>query len=153
MALQQRDLLDIVRQRVRAGQLRYLGACAGYNMACPSLRTTNDMPIVQPATLDALSLVPFQINAHYHSGSHWVKVDGELREHFGETRDDRLREFHEMNDTPVVGLWEAGLLRVENGEVRLLGAPARVFRKGREAVDMEPGARLDDLLAGPGGER
>jgi dipeptidase E len=77
-----------------------------------------------------------------------VKRDGGFHEHYGETRDDRLREFHEMNDTPVFGLWEAGLLRVEGGRVQLLGAPARVFRKGHEPADLEPGARLDELLAG-----
>jgi dipeptidase E len=77
-----------------------------------------------------------------------VKRDDGFHEHYGETRDDRLREFHEMNDTPVVGLWEAGLLRIDGGRVRLLGAPARLIRKGREPADVGPGARLDDLLAG-----
>ena len=74
--------------------------------------------------------------------------DGSFREHFGETRDDRIREFHEMNDTPVVGLWEGGILRVEGGAVFLSGAGARIFRKGQEPEDVGPGARLDDLLAG-----
>ena len=76
-----------------------------------------------------------------------MKRDGGFHEHYGETRDDRLREFHEMNDTPVVGLWEAGLLRCEGGRVLLSGAAARVFRKGREPVDVEPGADLGGLLA------
>ena len=68
-------------------------------------------------------------------------------EQFGETRDERLREFHEMNDTLVIGLWEAGLLHCEGGRVLLSGAAARVFRKGREPVDVEPGADLGGLLA------
>jgi dipeptidase E len=76
-----------------------------------------------------------------------VKRDDGYHEHYGETRDDRLREFHEMNDTTVVGLWEAGLVRIEEGHARLLGAPARVFRKGREPLDVGPGAVLDELLA------
>jgi dipeptidase E len=141
-------LLDVMRDRVRNG-LPYLGVSAGTNVACPTIKTTNDMPIVQPPSLDALGLVPFQVNPHYFSGQTFVKGDdGGFHEHFGETRDDRLREFHEMNDTPVVGLWEAGLLQIEGGRVRLLGAPARVFRKGHEPSDVAPEAWLDDLLAG-----
>jgi dipeptidase E len=140
-------LLDVIRDRVRHG-LPYLGVSAGTNVACPAIKTTNDMPIVQPPSLEALGLVPFQVNPHYFTGQTFVKAEGgDLREHFGETRDDRLREYHEMNDLPVVGLWEAGLLRCEGERVELSGAGARVFRKGRPAVDVAAGARLDDLLA------
>jgi dipeptidase E len=141
-------LLDMIRDRVRHG-LPYLGVSAGTNVACPTIKTTNDMPIVQPPSLGALRLVPFQVNPHYFTGQTFVKADdGSFHEHFGETRDDRLREFHEMNETPVVGLWEAGLLRCEGGRVELSGAPARVFRKGQEPVDVAPGADLAELLGG-----
>jgi len=139
-------LLEPIRERVRAG-VPFLGISAGCNVACPTIKTTNDMPITQPPSLAALGLVPFQVNPHYFTGQACVKRDDSFHEHYGETRDDRLREFHEMNDTPVVGLWEAGLLRIEDGRVQLLGAPARLFRKGREPVDFEPGAWLDELLA------
>jgi dipeptidase E len=144
--LYRQGLLEPIRERIRAG-VPYLGISAGCNVACPTIKTTNDMPITQPPNLDALGLVPFQVNPHYFTGQSWVKRGDAFHEHYGETRDDRLREFHEMNDTPVVGLWEAGLLRVEGERVRLLGAPARVFRKGREPADVEPGAALDELLA------
>jgi dipeptidase E len=138
-------LLDAIRDRVRNG-LPYLGVSAGTNVACPAIKTTNDMPIVQPPSLDALGLVPFQVNPHYYTGQTFVKGDdGSFHEHFGETRDDRLREYHEMNDLPVVGLWEAGLLRCEDGRVELSGA-ARLFRKGQPAVDVPPGADLAGLL-------
>ncbi len=141
-------LLEVLRDRVRRG-LPYLGVSAGTNVACPTIRTTNDMPIVQPPSLDALGLVPFQVNPHYFRGRTFVAAeDGSLQEHFGETRDDRLREFHEMNDTPVVGLWEAGLLRCEGGRVELTGAPARVFRKGQPPMDAAPGTDLAGLLGG-----
>jgi dipeptidase E len=106
------------------------------------------MPIVQPPSLDALGLVPFQVNPHYVFGPMYVKAGDEYHQHFGETRDDRLREFHEENDTPVVGLWEGGLLRVDAGPVELIGAPARVFRKGREPVDVEPGTELSKQFSG-----
>jgi dipeptidase E len=105
------------------------------------MMTTNDMPIVQPASFKALGLVPFQVNAHYYTGMNWVKHGEEFVEHFGETRDDRLREFHEMNDRPVVGLWEAGVLLC-NESVTLHDAPARLFRKGQPPVDVEPGKSL-----------
>ncbi len=144
-------LLDVIRERVCHG-LPYLGISAGTNVACPAIKTTNDMPIVQPPSLDALGLVPFQVNPHYFIGQTFLKADdGSFHEHFGETRDDRLREYHELNDLPVVGLWEAGLLRCEAGRVELSGAPARVFRKGQAAVDVLPGSDLGELLGSSGG--
>lgn len=137
-ALYRRDLLEVIRERVRAG-LPYLGVSAGTNVACPTIMTTNDMPIVQPPGFEALGLVPFQVNAHYFTGSIHVKQGDTFQEHFGETRDDRIREFHEMNDTPVVGLWEGGTIRVEGDRYTLSGAPARLFRKGLDPVDIAPG--------------
>jgi dipeptidase E len=139
------DLLDPIRERVRAG-VPYLGISAGCNVACPTIRTTNDMPITSPPSLDALGLVGFQVNAHYFHGETMIRCGDELHPHFGETRDDRLREFHEMNPTPVVGLWEAGILWIENGRVVLSGAQARVFRRGQPPVDVEPGADLTPLV-------
>lgn len=139
------QLLEPIRERVRSG-MAYLGVSAGCNVACPTIRTTNDMPICEPPSLTALALVPFQVNPHYYTGMNWVKHGEQFVEHFSETRDDRLREFHEMNDTPVIGLWEAGFLRCENGSVRLLGTSARLFKKGAPPVDLEPGAELADLL-------
>lgn len=145
-ALHRLDLLEVIRRRVREG-MPYLGISAGSNVACPTLKTTNDMPIVMPPSFEALGLVPFQINPHYYTGSNFVQHGDGYVPHFGETRDDRIREFHEMNDTPVVGLWEGGLLRVGDGKVELLGANARIFRRGMEPVDVCPPADLTELLA------
>ena len=135
--LQRLGLIEPIRERVQAG-MPYLGVSAGTNVACPTMQTTNDMPITMPASFDTLNLVPFQINAHYYTGQVHVKTHAGYHEHFGETRDDRIREYHEMNDRPVVGLWEGGMLRVENNDVKLLGAPARIFRKNQQPVDVEP---------------
>jgi dipeptidase E len=143
--LYRRDLLNMIRERVRSG-LPYLGISAGTNVACPTIKTTNDMPIIQPPSLEALGLVRFQINPHYLQGQTFLKVGEEFRPHFGETRDERIREFHELNDTPVIGLWEAGILLVEDEKLTLLDAPARVFRKGQEPRDVEPGQQINDLL-------
>jgi dipeptidase E len=125
---------------VRDG-LPYLGASAGINIACPSIKTTNDMPIVQPASFDALGLVPFQINPHY------LDPDPGSR-HMGETREDRIREFLEENDVAVVGLREGAWLRIEDADGQIGGAAgARVFRRGREPEELAPGASLESLLS------
>lgn len=134
-------LIEAIRDRVREG-LPYLGISAGTNVACPTIATSNDMAIVQPPTLDALNLVPFQINAHYFSGPTFVQVGDEVQQHFGETRDDRIAEFHEMNETPVIGLREGGLLLVKDSEIVLAGASARLFTRGTEPFDVEPGSPI-----------
>ena len=119
--LQALDGLLALRTAVHTGA-RYGGASAGANLACPTIRTTNDMPIVEPAGFDALGLVAFQVNPHYLD-----PTPGSA--HMGETREQRIAEFHEENDVPVVGLREGGLLRVSGDLVRLTGS-ARVFRRG-----------------------
>ncbi len=142
-----RDMLGIIRQRVRS-DLPYMGVSAGSNVACPTLMTTNDMPIVMPPSFETLGLTTFQINPHYFNGQTHVELaDGSFQAHFGETRDDRIREFHEMNDMPVVGLWEGGVLRYENNKWQLKGSAARVFLKGKEPQDMQADSELGELLA------
>jgi dipeptidase E len=135
------NLLHPIRDRV-AGGMPYLGVSAGTNVAGPTIRTTNDMPIVQPPSLDALGLVPFQINPHYYTGQNYVRHGDEYVQHFGETRDERIKEFHEENTTPVIGLWEGGVLRVTGERVELVGAAARVFRRGEAAVDYAAGSEI-----------
>lgn len=146
-ALYELGLVDVIRERVRGG-MPYMGVSAGTNVACPTMMTTNDMPIVQPPSFRALDLVPFQVNAHYFSGDTWVRTGDSYSQHFGETRDDRIREFHEMNDTPVVGLREGGLIRVEGGSYALVGASARLFVKGQPPADVEPGGPIWPLPTG-----
>ncbi|MCB9850791.1 MAG: dipeptidase PepE [Phycisphaerales bacterium] len=141
------ELLEPIRRRVREG-LPYMGVSAGSNVACPTLKTTNDMPIVMPPSFETLGLVSFQINPHYYFGANFVKRGDDVHEHFGETRDDRIREFHEMNDTPVIGLWEGGIIRVSAEGVSLTGAPARIFRKGEEPIDIDPPAVLTAHVSG-----
>lgn len=138
-------LLEPIRRAVRAG-VPYMGVSAGSNVACPTMQTTNDMPITMPPSFETLGLVDFQINAHYFEGQVHVKTETGYVEHFGETRDDRLREYHQMNDRPVVGLWEGGLLRIDDDSIRLVGAPARIFRKGEDPVDVQPPAQLSGEL-------
>lgn len=139
-SLYQYGLIEAIRTRVENG-LPYIGWSAGANLACPTIKTTNDMPIVEPQSLKALGLVPFQINPHY--------TDATLAGHNGETRAERLAEFIEVNpDTYVVGLREGSILRIEGSNIKLLGSkPATIFRKGQEARDYPPEESLQFLLS------
>src|SRR5262249_17933233 len=111
------------------------------NVSCPTIKTTKDMPIVQPPSFDALHLVHFQISPHY--------LDPDpASTHMGETQEERILQFLEENDTPVAGLREGAMLRVDAGAITLKGVSgARIFRKNRMPVETLPGERLDDLLA------
>lgn len=129
------DLLGPIRERVEGG-MPYIGSSAGSNVAAPTIKTTNDMPIVQPPSFDALDLVSFQINPHY------LDPDPNSK-HMGETREERIRQFLEENETPVIGLREGAMLRVENDETTLRGSTgARIFRKGVEPIEILPGAQV-----------
>lgn len=135
-------LLDPIRERVAQG-MPYIGSSAGSNVAGPTIRTTNDMPIVQPPSFDALKLVSFQINPHY------LDPDPNSK-HMGETREKRIIEFLEENDTPVLGLREGAIARCENGRIVLKGSTgARIFRRGQDPVETLPGDRLDEWLRNP----
>ena len=138
-ALWRLELVEPIRRRVRAG-IPYIGASAGTNVACPSIRTTNDMPIVEPPSFAALNLVPFNINPHYQD-----PVPGST--HMGETREQRIAEFHEENPQAVVGLREGAWLRVDDSSVRLEGQNgARLFRSGEPPAEIPTGSALDFLL-------
>jgi dipeptidase E len=138
-ALYDADVLDPIRRRVSEG-MPYIGSSAGANVAAPTIKTTNDMPIVQPPSFDALGLVWFQINPHY--------LDADKNStHMGETREQRLVQFLEENDIPVVGLREGAMLRLEDNTTLLKGSTgARIFRRGFEPVETLPGDQLDALL-------
>ncbi len=138
-ALYEHQLLDVIRERVQGG-MPYIGSSAGTVVACPTMRTTNDMPIAEPPSFVSLNLVPFQINPHY------LDADPASR-HMGETREERLLQYLEENSIPVVGLREGGMLSVREGGVVLKGfAGARIFRRGREPLELQPVANLADIL-------
>ncbi len=138
-ALYDLGALPLIQQRVKSGMV-YAGASAGANLACPTIRTTNDMPIVEPPSFDGLGLVRFQINPHY--------IDpAPDSTHMGETREVRIREFHEENETPVAGLREGAILRIEGASITLKGvAGARIFRRGLEPLEFLPGASVEEIL-------
>ncbi len=127
--VQENDLIDVIREKVNTGT-PYIGWSAGSNLACPTLRTTNDMPITAPLSFDTLNLVPFQINPHY--------LDAHPSDHGGETREMRINEFIIENpDVYVVGLRESTILHYEDGKLELIGdRSARIFKFGKEPVEL-----------------
>jgi len=132
-----RGLLEMIRNRVAEEGARYLGWSAGANLACPTIKTTNDMPIVDPGGLEALALLPFQINPHYIS----VSFPG----HHGETRDERLMEFARVNPRlPVLGLPEGDWLRRSGPTIELGGPHPAVWFQGENApTPVLPGTALE----------
>lgn len=132
-------LIDIVREKVLSGT-PYVGWSAGANVACPTIRTTNDMPITFPGSFNSFNLIPFQINPHY--------LDSTPEGHAGETREQRILEFIEVNpDIWVAGLREGTMFIIEGGNIRLAGpGKARIFRKSREPIELGEGDDLSFLL-------
>jgi len=149
-SLRKTGLLGAIKEKVEAG-MPYMGASAGTLVACPTIKTTNDMPIMDLEDLkssDAMGLVPFQINAHYVDGNAYYVDGGELVPHNGETREKRIAQFHEENDTPVVGIREGAALRIVGNEVTLLGGkPAKIFERDKEPVDVTDGQAITALMA------
>jgi dipeptidase E len=133
-------ILDALRRAVVHHGVPYLGASAGSNLACPSIRTTNDMPIVEVPSLSALELIPFQLNPHY--------LDPDPRSmHQGETRQQRIEEFLEENDVPVLGLREGSWLQVSGQRAVLSGAsPGRLFRRDAPPAEVPTGTDLSFLI-------
>jgi len=133
--LAEAGLLGPIRERVAAG-MPYAGASAGSNVAGPNILTTNDWNVVALARFGALGLVPFNINPHY-------KETDPAMAPYSETRDDRIREYHVVNDNPVVGLEEGSWVIVEDGLARCEGAArVKLFRRGQEPAWHQPGDRL-----------
>lgn len=132
-------LMEPIREKVLAGT-PFIGWSAGANVACPTLRTTNDMPVTDPLGFDTLSLLPFQINPHY--------LDANPEGHAGETREQRILEFLEINPgVTVVGLREGTMLRREKNRLSLIGnRTARIFRHGQPAQEWTAGNDFSSLL-------
>jgi dipeptidase E len=139
--LYDRNLLEAIRSRVQAG-VPYIGWSAGAVIAAPTIGTTNDMPIVEPRSLRALGLIPFQINAHY--------TDHHPPGHQGETRAERLEEYVAVNRTTrVLGLREGCSLRITDNEIALNGiGAAPVFQYGASRVEYSAGDDISFLLRG-----
>lgn len=143
--LHRNGLLEPIRSRVKQG-MPYMGVSAGANVACPTMQTTNDMPIVFPESFEAFGLLPFQINPHYHDGRIWMKDADEFYEHFGETRAQRIFEYHQQNEIPVLGLWEGAFIKWDGFEATLIGGDGTVFKPNTEPETHPSGTTFDENL-------
>ena len=134
-ALYRNKLIGPLYRAIETGT-PYLGTSAGSNICGPSMRTTNDMPIVYPPSFDTLGVLPFNLNPHY--------LDPDPGStHMGETRETRINEFHTQNDTPVLGLREGSWVEVIGTDIRLKGGlQARLFRQGQKPEELDSGADL-----------
>ena len=132
-------LIDVLKNKVKTGT-PYLGTSAGSNIVGPNVKTTNDMPIVHPESLDALDLIPFNINPHY------LDPDPDSK-HKGETRETRIKEFHAYNDTCVIGLREGSWIEVNGATCVLKGTlTARVFKKNTDPFEILQETHLNKIL-------
>lgn len=138
--MQDQGLYEPVREAVLTREVPYIGWSAGSNMGCPTICTTNDMPIVEPLSFKALNLVPFQINPHY--------LDAHPDGHAGETREMRIEEYIAANKgMNVAGLREGCMLLVEGGKMSLVGErPLRLFRYGQTPRELTAADDLSFLL-------
>lgn len=132
-------IMGAIKDRVLQG-MPYMGWSAGSNVACPTLMTTNDMPIIEPPSFNCMGVIPFQINPHY--------LDANPEGHGGETRQQRIEEFLVVNrEMEVLGLREASMLFVDNDSMKLLGSrDARLFRFDTEPEEYKAGSDLSFLL-------
>lgn len=137
--LYKQKLIQPLQKAIKKGT-PYLGTSAGSNIAGPSIRTSNDMPIVYPPSFDTLGIVPFNINPHYLDPDPTSK-------HKGETRETRIKEFHQFNEIPVIGLREGSWVRVNGNQIILDGEnlTARIFEKGKIPYEMASKTILNGL--------
>ncbi len=137
--MQKTGIMDAIKAKTELG-MPYMGWSAGSNVACPSLMTTNDMPIIEPPSFNCMGVIPFQINPHY--------LDANPEGHGGETREQRIEEFLVVNrEMKVLGLREASLLLVDGDSMKLLGSrDARLFQFGKEPIEYKSGTDLGFLL-------
>ena len=136
--LYKNKVMDVLANAVKNGT-PYLGTSAGSNITGLSMQTTNDMPIVYPPSFQTLGLIPFNLNPHY--------LDADLQsKHMGETRETRIKEFHQFNSIPVLGLREGSWLEVRGGNIILKGdLSARLFLQNQEPKELETGSDLSGL--------
>jgi dipeptidase E len=140
-ALEDLDLIEAIRHKVSSGA-PYIGSSAGSNVAGPTIKMTKDMPIVQPRSFTSLGLVPFQVSPHY--------LDPDPNStHMGETQEERILQFLEENNTPVLGIREGAWLLCNDGNVTVKGQTgARIFRPGHAPLEVTPGTEISELVEG-----
>lgn len=137
--LYKNDLMHTLREAILNGT-PYLGTSAGSNICGLTMQTTNDMPIVYPPSFKTLGVLPFNLNPHYLDPIPNSK-------HMGETRETRIKEFHSINNLPVIGLREGSWIEAKENILTLKGDfTARVFLQNKEPFEIEPNTRLETII-------
>jgi dipeptidase E len=133
--LYKNQVMEVLAKKLKSGT-PYLGTSAGSNIAGLTIQTTNDMPIVYPPSFQTLGMIPFNLNPHY--------IDNDKpSNHMGETREDRIKEFHTFNSIPVLGLREGSWLEIKGDIITLKGnLKARLFRQNQTPEELESGSDL-----------
>jgi len=136
--LYENKVMSVLKQTIEKGT-PYLGTSAGSNICGLTMKTTNDMPIIYPSSFNTLGVIPFNLNPHY--------LDPDVNStHMGETRETRIKEFHQFNDAAVLGLREGSWLEVKGDSILLKGTlTARLFKPNQEPVELEIGSELNYL--------
>jgi dipeptidase E len=138
--LYENSVLARIKEKVESGT-PYIGWSAGSNIAGPTIKTTNDMPIVEPPSFQALNLVSFQINPHY--------IDGSPPGHNGETREQRLQEFLTINTSDkVVGIPEGTGLLIRSNELSYVGNKTAFYLSSKGKIAFDTSQQLRELIAG-----
>ena len=137
--LYKQQLLEPMKQAIAKGT-PYIGWSAGSNICGQSIKTTNDMPIIEPASFDALGVINCQLNPHY---SNYAPPG-----HNGETRDERLAEFTLLNpQTPVIAIAEGTALRLTEGRLTLVGDQEGFVFCGADKTAVQPTADLSEYIS------
>ena len=133
--LHQNNQMQTLKKAIENGT-PYLGTSAGSNICGLTMQTTNDMPIIYPPSFETLGAIPFNLNPHY--------LDADLQsKHMGETRETRIKEFHQFNSQPVIRLREGSWLDVKGEQIILKGSlSARLFRQNQETIEVESGSEM-----------
>ena len=136
--LYKNNLMAVLTEVIKKGT-PYLGTSAGSNICGLTMQTTNDMPIIYPPSFKTLGIIPFNLNPHY------LDAD-EQSTHMGETRETRIKEFHQFNSLPVLGLREGSWLEVKDEKITLKGPlQARLFRQNQIPEELESESDLTFL--------
>ncbi|WP_321539402.1 Type 1 glutamine amidotransferase-like domain-containing protein [Flavobacterium piscinae] len=132
--------MQILKKVIERAALHTWEPVPGATFADPTMQTTNDMPIIYPPSFETLGVIPFNLNPHY--------LDTDLQsKHMGETRETRIKEFHQFNAQPVIGLREGSWLDVKGEQITLKGElSARLFRQNQEAIEVESGNKMEKFV-------
>lgn len=128
-------LLELIRERVLAG-VPYGGSSAGANVAGLLIGTTNDFPVADIPTREALAIFPADINPHHPLPATAADFAG---------RAGKIKAYLKFNpDETVFGMSNASIARLHDGHVTMEVGRAWVYRHGSVRA-VGPGDAIPEL--------